>query len=94
MAEEISVERVIEALTIGPVRALNLERFEPGIGTLAPGSPADIAVIDPAEEWTVEPETFASRGKNTPLGGRRLTGRVLATIYGGEVVHALEGVTA
>jgi dihydroorotase len=42
-------------------------------------------LIDPALEWTVEPETFASKGKNTPHAGRTLTGGVVTTIYGGGV---------
>ena len=88
----LSLERVVEALTIGPVRALGLEAKVPGIGTLSVGAPADVAIVDPTREWTVEPETFASKGKNTPLGGRRLRGQVVATVYGGEVVHMLEGV--
>ncbi len=86
----VSLERVIEALTIGPVRALGLERHVPGIGTLSAGAPADVVMLDPSREWTVEPETFASKGKNTPLGGRKLKGAIVATIYGGAVVYEAE----
>jgi dihydroorotase len=42
-------------------------------------------IIDPQAEWTVEPDLFASKGKNTPLEGRRLKGRVVATIHGGRI---------
>ena len=45
-----------------------------------------MALIDPEAEWTVEPERFASKGRNTPLAGRTLKGRVVATVYGGRVV--------
>jgi dihydroorotase len=83
----LSLERVIEALTIGPVRALNLDRRVEGLGTLAPGAPADVVILDPSREWTVEPAQFASKGKNTPLGGRALRGAIVATVYGGEVVY-------
>jgi dihydroorotase len=86
-----SLERIVEALTIGPARALNLNVRLPGIGTLSPGAPADIVVFDPAREWTVDPMQFASKGKNTLLAGRTLRGAVMATVYGGEVVHELEG---
>ena len=55
--------------------------------TLGAGTPADIALIDPQAEWTVEPETFASKGKNTPLAGRTLKGRIVATVYDGRAVH-------
>jgi dihydroorotase len=78
----LSLEEAIPALTIGPVDALGLDRHVEGLGTLSDGAPGDVVVIDPEAEWTVEPETFASNGKNTPLGGRTLRGRVVATIYG------------
>ena len=81
---------LIERLTIGPVRALGLDRHVPGIGTLAAGAPGDIVLLDPHAQWMVEPERFASKGKNTPLGGVTLTGAVVTTIAGGRVVHETE----
>jgi dihydroorotase len=75
-------------MTTGPVRALRLDRVVPGIGTLAVGAPADVVVLDPDAEWVVEPEKFASKGKNTPLGGVTLRGAVVATIAGGKIVHS------
>jgi dihydroorotase len=83
----MTLETLIERLTIGPVRALGLDRSVPGIGTLAVGAPGDIVVLDPDAEWIVEPERFASKGKNTPLGGVTLRGAVVATIAGGKIVH-------
>ena len=44
-------------------------------------------IFDPDEEWTVDPEQFASKGRNTPFGGRRLKGRVKYTIVGGTVIY-------
>ncbi len=82
----LSVEDAVHALTIGPVRALGLDRPIEGLGTLSTGSPGDVTIIDPKAEWTVEPEFFASKGKNTPLEGRQLKGRVVATIHGGKIV--------
>ena len=84
---KISLEMLIERMTIGPVQALGLDRHVPGIGTLAVGAPADIVLLDPDAEWVVEPERFASKGKNTPLAGVTLRGAVVATIAGGVVVH-------
>ncbi len=83
----LPLETAIERLTIAPSATLGLARHVPGIGSLSKGAPGDVVVIDPEAEWTVEPETFASLGKNTPLAGRTLKGRVVATVYGGNVVH-------
>ena len=80
------LQTLIEKLTAAPARTLSLGRRIEGIGTLSPGAPADVALIDPEAEWTVEPERFASKGKNTPLAGRTLRGRVVATLYAGSVV--------
>lgn len=77
---------LIERLTIGPVRALDLEHRIPGLGTLSVGAPGDVAVIDPEAAWVVNPEDFVSKGKNTPLAGHKLRGRVVATVYGGRLV--------
>jgi dihydroorotase len=79
------VNQAVEWLTIGPVRALGLDRRIEGLGTLSVGAPGDVAIIDPNAEWTVEPELFASKGKNTPLAGRILRGRVVATAYEGRI---------
>ena len=67
------------------MRALGLDSRLEGLGTLGEGAPADIVLLDPDEEWAVDPAAFASKGKNTPLAGRRLRGRVKATIAGGRV---------
>jgi dihydroorotase len=74
--------RLVEALTIGPARAFGL----PG-GTLARGAPADVAVLDPAAEWVVGPETLRSKSHNSPWKGKRLAGRCTHTIVGGRLVH-------
>jgi len=52
--------------------------------------PPDWMLMDPAETWTVEPDRFLSRGRNTPLTGTRLTGRVRLTICRHQVVHQAE----
>ena len=84
---KLTLATVIERLTIGPVRAWRLDReTRRGLGTLAEGAPGDLAIIDPACRWVVNPERFASLGKNTPLTGRTLTGRVVATVLGGRLV--------
>jgi dihydroorotase len=82
----LPIEAVIERLTVAPVRALGLDSRISGMGTLSAGAPGDLVLIDPQAEWTVDPALFASKGRNTPLTGRTLRGRVIATVYGGEVV--------
>ncbi|MCH8813820.1 MAG: dihydroorotase [Chloroflexi bacterium] len=81
----VPLEKVIAALTVAPAAVLGLERHVVKIGTLSEGAPGDVTIIDPKAEWTVEPETFASRGKNTPLAGRTLKGKVVGTVFGGKM---------
>ena len=88
----LELPTLIERLTSGPVRALGLERSVPGLGSLTEGAPGDLVLLDPEVEWTVEPERFASKGRNTPLAGRTLKGKVVATIYNGDVVWSQERV--
>ena len=57
------------------------------LGTLKIGEPADITVFDPNQEWTVDPKIFASKGKNTPLSGTRLKGKVIMTIARGKLAY-------
>jgi len=46
-----------------------------------------VVVFDPKARWTVDPSRFHSRSRNTPFGGRSLTGRAEATIVRGRVVY-------
>ncbi len=55
-------------------------------GPVAAGSSANLCVIDPGSTWVVDPLRMASRSRNTPFAGRRLTGRVRHTVYRGEPV--------
>ncbi len=55
------------------------------LGTLKEGAAADVTIFNPDAEWTVDTGQFASKGRNTPLAGSRLKGRVMVTIYGGEI---------
>jgi dihydroorotase len=55
-------------------------------GTLAPGAVADVVVFDPAARWTVQPDGFFSKSRNTPFAGRELRGRAEMTIVRGQVV--------
>ncbi len=73
--------KLIAKLTSGPATILGLE----GRGTLAPGVDADVTVIDPEVRWTVDPDRFRSKSRNTPLAGRTLRGQAKLVIVGGEI---------
>ena len=87
---ELKLEAALRALTIQPVDAFTLDRWVPGIGRLTPGVSSDIVVFDPAARWTVDPALFASKGKNTPLTGHELPGRVRAVIIRGAAAFEAE----
>lgn len=76
----LSLSDAVARLTIGPARALGIPR-----GTLEEGAPADVTVIDPALEWTVEPAKLQSKSKNTPFKGWKMKGAAVCTIVGGKV---------
>ena len=82
---ELTLAAVLRALTVDPVRAFQIEHRLPGAGSLTKGVSTDITIFNPAERWTVEPQRFASKGKNSPLGGIELRGRVRAVIIRGEL---------
>jgi len=84
----LSLMRAIAVLTAAPVRTLALERYVPGLGSLASGSAADAVLIDLDEAWTVEPVNFASLGKNTPFAGWAMRGRVIATVFDGNLTYS------
>jgi dihydroorotase len=82
---DITLHTLVSRLTCQPARILGERR---GItGTLAIGAPADIVIYDPDKEWVVNPEEFVSKGKNTPLAGTTLRGKVIATIFSGEILY-------
>jgi len=88
---ELDLRKALTALTAGPARAFNLGARLPGVGELRPGISSDITVFDPAARWTVDVQRFASKGKNTPLHGVELAGRVRAVVLRGELALAPEG---
>jgi len=82
---QVSIDTLITRLTSAPASILG-ERFG-RLGTLTVGAPADVVLVDLAKEWVVDPDTFASKGRNTPLAGRTLKGKVMATISRGKIVY-------
>jgi dihydroorotase len=91
---ELQLGPALAALTSGPVRAFGLGARLPGIGELAIGRSGDIVIFEPNAQWTVEPARFASKGKNTPLGGQELVGIVRAVVVGGDLKFEMEAANA
>ena len=81
----ISLSRMVELLSSGPARILGV----PG-GTLALGAPADVTLLDLERRVRVDPDTFVSRGRNTPFAGWELVGSATTTIVSGRVVWTRE----
>ena len=78
----LTLTQMVRALTTGPAQAFGLAK-----GTLAAGADADITIVDADMQWIVEPDTFRSRGRNTPFGGWKLKGRVVNTVVSGRVIY-------
>lgn len=78
----LSPMQMAEKMSYNPAQILKSQR-----GTLLPGRAADITVVDPDAQWTVNPRLFASKGKNTPFAGRKLTGRTVLTVANGRIVY-------
>ena len=84
LAGVLTLAGLLERMSAGPAGALGL----PG-GTLEPGQPADLVLIDPAMEWKIDAGSFLSQSRNTAFGGAEVTGRVVRTLVGGETVWRL-----
>jgi dihydroorotase len=80
---KVPLTRIVELFTTGPSRVFDL----PGRGSLARGSFADVTVFDPKKRWTFEAAKSRSLSRNSPFDGWQLTGKVVATIVGAEVVY-------
>ncbi|MBI2831528.1 MAG: dihydroorotase [Chloroflexi bacterium] len=79
---QLDLTTLISKLTCEPAKLIGGK-----LGTLEIDSPADITLFDPDKEWTVDPAIFASKGKNTPLAGSALKGKVMATIFEGKLAY-------
>jgi dihydroorotase len=88
-AGRLTLSRAIELLTSGPGRVLG-QRLGRPVG-LSEGAAADLVVFDRSARWLVTPGDLRSLGKNSPLLGRELPGRVLLTIAGGRLAFADDG---
>jgi dihydroorotase len=100
MLDALGWEGIAERMSRTPARIAGLrshgQAFAPshaqvrgGAGS-AKGTPANLTLVDPQARWTVDPALLASRSRNTPYAGMELTGRVVATFFGG-VPTVLDG---
>jgi dihydroorotase len=79
--KKLTLPLLLEKLSSAPARILRVRG-----GNLQPGSPADLTLIDLKQSYSVTPDTWYSKARNTPFAVRRLTGAAAYTIVGGEVV--------
>lgn len=81
----LNLSRLLDVMCLAPRRRFGIP------GGIEEGAAADIAVIDLASMWVVDPEKFLSLGRATPFEGMRLQGEAVLTMVGGEVVWQKEG---
>jgi dihydroorotase len=72
--------QLIDLMTARPAQVVRLDK-----GTLQEGKDADVTIIDPNREWTIDVSKFASKSRNCPFGGWKVKGRAVMTVVGGEV---------
>jgi len=81
----ITPMQMAEKMSYNPAKIIGLDK-----GTLLPGKIADITIINPNIEYIIDSSTFVSLGKNTPFNGKKVKGKVMATIVAGEVIYSAE----
>jgi dihydroorotase len=81
--KKLPFKRAIQAMTAAPSKILGLKDR----GAIKPGLRADLVLIDPKAEWTVDPERFKSKGRCTPYEGMKLRGRAVHVLIGGRRVR-------
>jgi dihydroorotase len=78
--------QLIEKLTVNPARVLGIDR-----GTLKAGAKADVSVIDPKAEWTIDPNSFRSKSRNCPFANWKVRGRAHTVLVNGKVKYLANG---
>ena len=81
LEKKIPLARIVELFSTNPAKLIGLS----GRGTLAKGSVADVTIFDPKRRWKFEAAKSLSKSKNSPFDGWQLTGKVVATVVGGEI---------
>jgi dihydroorotase len=88
---QLTLNTLTAKLTCAPAKIIGNKYGQ--LGSLEVGVAADVTIFDPDREWVVDTRAFASKGKNTPLAGSRLKGRVMATIAQGKLVYKDDSIT-
>ncbi len=78
----IDLPKAVALMTCGPAAALGIP-----VGGLVEGGDADVTVIDPGLEWTVDAQQLVSKSKNTPFHGWQMKGAAICTIVGGKIAY-------
>ena len=86
----LTASQLSQLMAANPARLLKLHQGAEPRGLLQPGFMADLTLCNPTAQWTVCGQNFASKGKYTPLEGKSLTGKVLATYHRGQEVFKSE----
>jgi dihydroorotase len=81
----LSLSQLVEKMSVNPARILGIEK-----GSLTEGAAADLVIADITHEYTIDSSTFASKGKNTPFDGKKVTGRVEMTFVDGKLVYSAQ----
>ncbi len=95
-AVSLALDRLVHGKVIGLLQLVRLMSSNPAQlfnlpgGTLKPGSPADLTLLNLSGRVSVSPERFQSKSQNTPYGGMQLRGAPAATIVGGRVVWSAQ----
>ena len=80
--KKMDMPSIIRRMTTNPADILHLPK-----GRMSLGSDADLVIFDPDEEWVIDPEQFASKGRNTPFAGTKVKGKVKYTIVKGKIIY-------
>lgn len=78
----LTISELVEKMSVNPAKVLGINK-----GDLSVGKTADLVICDVTREYAIDPDTFFSKGKNTPFAGKKVYGKVLTTIVDGKIVY-------
>lgn len=78
----LTLMQLVEKISVNPAKILGIKK-----GNIAPGYAADLVIADLDTEYSIDVNTFLSKGKNSPFHGKKVTGKILLTMVGGKIVY-------